>query len=232
MIQNNRTQAATYGQTSVLATNSLIRNTYILLSLTLLLSAATAGIAMVTNAPMMNVWLVLGGYFGLLFLTNYLRNSAWGLLSVFALTGFMGYTLGPVLNAYIAHYGNGSQLVAYALGSTDADVAERITHSPMRPGSNSLRRIRFQQAGVRLHFLGVHGQFHIDFLTRVLATAGNREPASVKAECDYNDHEQSQQRAEFLHDEPPNSQVLWLTALPDMHFVQQHQNDENQQYQP
>ena len=118
MIQNNRTQAAAYGQTSVLATNSLIRNTYILLSLTLLLSAATAGIAMVTHAPMMNVWLVLGGYFGLLFLTTYLRNSAWGLLSVFALTGFMGYTLGPVLNAYMAHYGNGSQLVAYALGST------------------------------------------------------------------------------------------------------------------
>jgi modulator of FtsH protease len=79
-----------------------------------------AGIAMATNAPMMNVWLVLGGYFGLLFLTHVLRNSAWGLLSVFALTGFMGYTLGPILNAYIAHYSNGSQLVAYALGSTGA----------------------------------------------------------------------------------------------------------------
>ncbi len=118
MIETNRTQAAAYGQASVLATNSLIRNTYILLSMTLLFSAATAGVAMLTNAGMMNVWLVLAGYFGLLFLTNYLRNSAWGLLSVFALTGFMGYTLGPVLNAYISHYGNGSQLVAYALGST------------------------------------------------------------------------------------------------------------------
>lgn len=118
MIETNRTQAAAYGQASVLATNSLIRNTYILLSLSLLFSAAMAGIAMATNASMMNVWLVLVGYFGLFFLTNYLRNSAWGLLSVFALTGFMGYTLGPVLNAYIAHYANGSQLVAYALGST------------------------------------------------------------------------------------------------------------------
>ncbi len=103
---------------AVLATNSLIRNTYTLLSMTLLFSAAMAGVAMTTNAPMMNIWIVLGGYFGLLFLTNALRNSAWGLLSVFALTGFMGYTLGPVLNAYIAHYSNGSQLVAYALGST------------------------------------------------------------------------------------------------------------------
>jgi len=103
---------------STLATNSVIRNTYILLSLTLLFSALTAGVAMATNAPMLNVWLVLGGYFGLLFATHMLRNSAWGLLSVFALTGFMGYTLGPLLNAYIGHYANGTQLVAYALGGT------------------------------------------------------------------------------------------------------------------
>jgi modulator of FtsH protease len=105
---------------SVLATNKVIRNTYILLSLTLLFSALTAGVAMTMNAPMLNVWLVLGGYFGLLFLTQALRNSAWGLLSVFALTGFMGYTLGPLLNAYIGHYANGAQLVAYALGGTGA----------------------------------------------------------------------------------------------------------------
>ena len=71
---------------STLATNSVIRNTYILLSLTLLFSALTAGVAMATNAPMLNVWLVLGGYFGLLFATHKLRNSAWGLLAVFALT--------------------------------------------------------------------------------------------------------------------------------------------------
>ncbi len=120
MAENNRTQTAVYQQESVLATNSLIRNTYTLLSMTLLFSAATAGFAMVTQAPMVNIWLVLVGYFGLFFLTNYLRNSAWGLLSVFALTGFMGYTLGPILNAYISHYANGSQLVAYALGSTGA----------------------------------------------------------------------------------------------------------------
>jgi len=115
---NQNPQAVVRASQAVLATNSLIRNTYTLLSMTLLFSAAMAGVAMATDAPMMNVWLVLGGYFGLLFLTNALRNSAWGLLSVFALTGFMGYTLGPILNIYIAHYSNGSQLVAYALGST------------------------------------------------------------------------------------------------------------------
>ena len=111
-------QVLTRALESTLATNSVIRNTYILLSLTLLLSALTAGVAMATNAPMLNVWLVLGGYFGLLFATHLLRNSAWGLLTVFALTGFMGYTLGPMLNAYIGHYANGTQLVAYALGGT------------------------------------------------------------------------------------------------------------------
>jgi modulator of FtsH protease len=117
---NQNPQAVVRASQAVLATNSLIRNTYMLLSMTLLFSAAMAGVAMATNAPMMNVWLVLGGYFGLLFLTHVLRDSAWGLFSVFALTGFMGYTLGPILNAYIAHYSNGSQLVAYALGSTGA----------------------------------------------------------------------------------------------------------------
>jgi modulator of FtsH protease len=108
------------GREAVLATNSLIRNTYILLSLTLLFSAAMAVVAIVTNAPPLSVWLVLGGYFGLLFLTSALRNSAWGLLSVFALTGFMGYTLGPILNIYITHLSNGAQLVAYAFAATGA----------------------------------------------------------------------------------------------------------------
>ena len=113
-------QVLTRALESTLATNSVIRNTYILLSLTLLFSALTAGLAMVTNALMLSVWLVLGGYFGLLFVTHKLRNSGWGLLSVFALTGFMGYTLGPMLNAYIGHYANGAQLVTYALGGTGA----------------------------------------------------------------------------------------------------------------
>ncbi len=103
---------------AVLATNGLIRNTYILLSLTLLFSAAAAVFAMASSAPPLNVWLVLLGYFGLLFLTSALRNSAWGLLSVFALTGFMGYTLGPILNLYITTLANGAQLVAYAMGAT------------------------------------------------------------------------------------------------------------------
>ena len=104
----------------VLATNKLIRNTYTLLSMTLLFSAFTAGLSMYLNFPYMGVLVTLGGYFGLLFLTSHLRNSTWGLLSVFALTGFMGLTLGPLINAYLHMYTNGAELVMLALGGTGA----------------------------------------------------------------------------------------------------------------
>ena len=103
---------------SVLATNKVLRNTYALLALTLLFSATMAGVAMATSAPPMHWLLVLGGYFGLLFLTTSLRNSVWGLASVFALTGFMGFTLGPIISFYLGAFSNGAELVMMALGGT------------------------------------------------------------------------------------------------------------------
>lgn len=105
-------------ESSVLATNRVLRNTYLLLSLTLLFSAVTAGMAMAMNVPPLHWLVVLGGYFGLLFLTHSLRNSVWGIAAVFALTGFMGFTLGPILNAYITFLSNGTELVMTALGGT------------------------------------------------------------------------------------------------------------------
>jgi modulator of FtsH protease len=98
-------------------TNRVLRNTYALLALTLLFSSVTAGITMVFNLPHPGLVLTLVGYFGLLFLTNRFRNSGIGLAMVFALTGFMGYTLGPLLNAYLS-LPNGPQLVMTALGGT------------------------------------------------------------------------------------------------------------------
>lgn len=103
---------------SVLSVNRVLRNTYLLLSLTLLFSAGMAGIAMLNNAPPLNPWLTLGGYFLLLMLTSWLRNSVWGIISVFALTGFLGYTLGPILNLYVNTIGNGQQIVLMSLGAT------------------------------------------------------------------------------------------------------------------
>ncbi|MEN8107682.1 MAG: Bax inhibitor-1/YccA family protein [Pseudomonadota bacterium] len=104
-------------QGSVLATNKVIRNTYILLSLTLMFSALCAGIAVVMNMPPMGLVITLVGYFGLLFLTTKFRNSGLGLLFVFALTGFMGLTLGPIINAYLS-LPNGDQIVMTAMGGT------------------------------------------------------------------------------------------------------------------
>lgn len=104
---------------SVLATNKLIRNTYTLLALTLLFSAVTAGLSMKYSLPYPGFLVTLVGYFGLLFLTYKLKNSAWGLAAIFALTGFMGFTLGPILNLYL-HLPNGTQTVMMALGGTGA----------------------------------------------------------------------------------------------------------------
>ena len=102
---------------SVLATNKLIRNTYTLLSMTLLFSALTAGLSITLNLPHPGLIITLVGYFGLLFLTTKFRNSTLGLVFVFALTGFMGLTLGPIINAYL-HLPNGPQVVMTALGAT------------------------------------------------------------------------------------------------------------------
>ncbi|MEZ0121055.1 MAG: Bax inhibitor-1/YccA family protein [Candidatus Reddybacter sp.] len=104
-------------QTSILATNKVIRNTYILLSMTLLFSAATAGISMKLNLPHPGFIITLVGYFGLLFLTTKFRNSSLGIVCVFALTGFMGFTLGPIINMYLG-LPNGTELVMNALGAT------------------------------------------------------------------------------------------------------------------
>jgi modulator of FtsH protease len=101
----------------VLQTNSVVRNTYILLSLTLLFSAFTAWLSMSTRSTPLGLSSMLV-YMGLLFLTQALKNSAWGIAAVFALTGFLGYTLGPLLNTMIYGYSNGGQLVMTALGLT------------------------------------------------------------------------------------------------------------------
>jgi len=98
--------------------NRVLRNTYFLLSLTLLVSAAMAAYAITTNATPVGFVIQLVGMFGLLFLTMALRNSAWGVLSIFLFTAFTGYTLGPTLNMYIHGFSNGSQMVMTALGAT------------------------------------------------------------------------------------------------------------------
>ena len=114
-------QVTTLGrsQSAAMSTNKVVKNTYMLLSMTLAFSALTAGLSMSLNLPHPGLIITLVGYFGLLFLTTKFRDSGLGLLFVFGLTGFMGYTLGPILNAYLA-LPNGSQVVMMAMGGTAA----------------------------------------------------------------------------------------------------------------
>ena len=143
-------------QESVLATNKVIRNTYTLLSMTLLFSALCAAVAVVMKMPPLGIIVTLVGYFGLLFLTAKFRDSALGLAFVFALTGFMGYTLGPILNAYLA-VPNGSQVVMTAMGATGAiflagdpdsgrDVVIKMVSSAVPNAEEKVRRLFLEMA--------------------------------------------------------------------------------------
>ncbi len=105
-------------EASILSSNKMLKNTYTLLSMTLIFSATIAGVAMHFNLPHPGMIITMVGYFGLLFLTSKFSNSALGLLFVFALTGFMGLTLGPILNMYMSAFSNGHELIMTALGGT------------------------------------------------------------------------------------------------------------------
>ena len=102
---------------SALATNKVLRNTYMLLGATLLFSAAMAGVSMALNLPTFGLLTILV-YFGLLYAVTRTQNSGWGILWTFALTGFLGLTLGPILNLYIKALPHGGQIIMTALGTT------------------------------------------------------------------------------------------------------------------
>lgn len=103
---------------SVLATNKVLRNTYLLLAMTLLFSAVSAFASMAMGVGFINPFIFMIGAYGLMFLTSYMRNSPMGIACVFAFTGFMGFCLGPILNMYLLSIPNGANIVATALGGT------------------------------------------------------------------------------------------------------------------
>lgn len=115
---NQLNQTISQPSEATLATSKVLKNTYMLLSMTLLFSALTAGASMALSLPHPGLIITLVGYFGLLFLTNKFSNSSLGIVFVFALTGFMGYTLGPILSAYTTIFSNGAELIMTALGGT------------------------------------------------------------------------------------------------------------------
>jgi modulator of FtsH protease len=77
-----------------------------------------AGVAYALDVPYLGPWITLIGYFALLFAVHKTADSAWGLLSVFALTGFMGFTLGPIISYYVQAIPDGHTVVMTAFGIT------------------------------------------------------------------------------------------------------------------
>lgn len=116
-MQTSMNSTAARSQSSALESNKVLRNTYALLSLTLLFSAMTAAGSLLLQLPHPGIIISLVGFIGLYFLTAKLRNSIWALPSVFALTGFMGYTLGPIVGHYLAMPG-GASIVMNAFAMT------------------------------------------------------------------------------------------------------------------
>lgn len=100
---------------SDVAVNKVLKNTYLLLGMTLGFSAVMAALS--TNAAPMNMWVYIIGVYGLLFATQALARSAWGLVTVFAFAGLIGYGTGPMIGALMATSA-GSQVVTTALGGT------------------------------------------------------------------------------------------------------------------
>ena len=109
-------QFLTDRQSAVISTNKVLRNTYLLLSMTLLFSAAMAGVAMAINAPYLG-WMPLIVAFALLFVISKMRNSVWGIVLVFAFTGLLGFSIGPFVNMYM-QTAAGTQTVLTALTLT------------------------------------------------------------------------------------------------------------------
>ena len=104
----------------IIETNKVLKNTYLLLSLTLLFSAVTSAFAIIASVPAMNPILTLVVYFGLLFGVQATKDSSMGLVLTFALTGFLGLTIAPILGFYLTEFSNGAELIMMSLGATGA----------------------------------------------------------------------------------------------------------------
>lgn len=104
-------------KSSAIEINKVLKNTYMLLSMTLTCSAVTAGISMSMGLSHMAALVMMLVSFGLLFVVNKQADKASGIFWIFAFTGLMGASLGPMLNHYAAMPG-GPALIMQALGGT------------------------------------------------------------------------------------------------------------------
>ena len=115
---NQQTTTLERSQSAVSSTNKVLRNTYMLLSMTLLFSAAAAGLSMALNVPyLVSLGTSIAAMILLWFVVPRTANSSAGIFVVFAITGLLGFGLGPMLNHYLA-LPNGPQVVMMAMGGT------------------------------------------------------------------------------------------------------------------
>ncbi len=115
---NNNNSNVRYVSAEAAGYNSVLRNTYMLLGMTLLFSALTAGISIMLNLNPISPWIFLIGVFGLSFFVNATAESAMGILAVFLFTGFIGMYTGPILNLIMKSVHNGGNIIMTALGGT------------------------------------------------------------------------------------------------------------------
>ncbi|MBS1187510.1 MAG: yccA [Burkholderiaceae bacterium] len=147
----NAAEATTVNVVMDDAARNVLRNTYMLLSLCLGFSALTAGAAIVLQLPYPGLILTLLGYFGLLYMVNRNRTSGAGVAWTFALTGFMGYTLGPIVGLYL-RLPNGGMTVMMALAATAAIFLTLSAYALMAKRDLSFLG-GFLSAGVMVAFL-------------------------------------------------------------------------------
>ena len=167
----SRASDATVVAVDRVAAQRVLRNTYLLLSATLLWSAACAGLSMSLGLPYPGILLTLVGFYGLLFAIGRLRNSAWSVALVFALTGFMGYTLGPILNHYVHAIHDGGSVVMAALGITGVAFLSLSAYAVISRRSFSFMGSFLFVGAVTAFVLGlVAMMFHLTGLS--LAVAG------------------------------------------------------------
>ena len=107
---------APFGDSRALSTNKVLRNTYMLLALTLVSGAIGAYVAMAFNLPILNRWLYLAFAIGMPFVINATRNSAMGLVSCFVYTTGLGLIAGPIISMYAQVIG--PQVPIYAFATT------------------------------------------------------------------------------------------------------------------
>ena len=135
-----------------LAMNKVLRNTYIMLSLTLLFSALMSTVAVIENAGFVNIWVALIVMIGFPFLLSAVRESPLALVLTFAYTGFIGWYIGPILNFYIENFSNGPQLIAMALGGTGL-IFLVLSALSMNPAKDYSGWGRFLMVGVIVAFI-------------------------------------------------------------------------------